>query len=265
MFNIEGGCYAKCIKLSEAHEPQIYRAIRFGAVLENVVMDGTMRTIDYDDASLTENTRVAYPLTYIDGAVLPSIGGHPNNVVFLTCDAFGVLPPISRLSPAQAMYHFLSGYTAKVAGTEKGVTEPQATFSACFGAPFLPLPPQRYATMLGKKLERHGAACWLVNTGWSGGGYGVGKRMNLKYTRAMVKAALAGELRDVSYEPDPVFGVSVPQSCPGVPSEVLTPRSTWVDGAAFDAKAKELAGLFNKNFATFDGVSSDIAGAAPKV
>ncbi len=264
VFNIEGGCYAKCIKLSQAQEPQIYDAIRFGSVLENVVMDDTTRAIDYDDATLTENTRAAYPLTHIDGAVLPSVGGHPKNVVFLTCDAFGVLPPISRLTPAQAMYHFLSGYTAKVAGTEKGVTEPQATFSACFGAPFLPLPPQRYATMLGEKLEKHGAACWLVNTGWSGGGYGVGKRMNLKNTRAMVKAALAGELNDVAFVPDPVFGVSVPQSCPGVPAEVLTPRSTWPDGAAYDAKAKELADLFNKNFATIDDVSSDIASAAPK-
>lgn len=264
VFNIEGGCYAKCIKLSQKQEPQIYDAIRFGSVLENVVMDDTSRTIDFDDDTLTENTRVAYPLTYIDGAVLPSVGGHPSNVVFLTCDAFGVLPPISRLSPAQAMYHFLSGYTAKVAGTEKGVTEPQATFSTCFGAPFLPLPPQRYATMLGEKLKRHGAACWLVNTGWSGGGYGVGQRMNLKHTRAMVRAALGGELDDVPYVPDPVFGVSVPQSCPGVPTEVLTPRSTWADGAGYDRKAKELANLFNENFATFEGVSSDVAAAAPK-
>ncbi len=265
VFNIEGGCYAKCIKLSPENEPQIYHAIRFGSVLENVVMDDSTREIDYDDATLTENTRVAYPLTYIDGAVRPSVGGHPKNVVFLTCDAFGVLPPISRLSPAQAMYHFISGYTAKVAGTEKGVTEPQATFSACFGSPFLPLPPQRYATMLGEKLERHGAACWLVNTGWSGGGYGVGKRMNLPHTRAMVKAALAGKLNDVSFVADPVFGVGVPQTCPGVPSEVLTPKATWANGADYDAKARELAGLFNKNFATFEGVSNEIANAAPKV
>jgi len=265
VFNIEGGCYAKCIKLSPEQEPQIYNAIRFGSVLENIVMDESTRQVDYDDGSRTENTRAAYPLTHIDGAVIPSIGKHPRNVVFLTCDAFGVLPPISRLTPAQAMYHFLSGYTAKVAGTEKGVTEPQATFSACFGAPFLPLPPERYAKMLGEKLQKHNAACWLVNTGWSGGGHGVGKRMNLQHTRAMVKAALAGALKDVAYVNDPVFGIGVPRSWPTVPTTVLTPKSTWSDGAAYDAKAKDLASLFNKNFATFDNVSAEIAAAGPKV
>ena len=197
--------------------------------------------------------------------MIPSVGGHPKNVVFLTCDAFGVLPPLSRLTPAQAMYHFLSGYTAKVAGTEAGVTEPQATFSTCFGAPFLPLPPQLYATMLGERLEKHQARCWLVNTGWSGGGAGVGKRINLPYTRAMVKAALSGLLDDgVAYAEDPVFGLSVPQSCPEVPSEVLTPRSTWRDPAAFDAKAKELAGLFRDNFKSFGDVDADVKHAGPR-
>jgi len=265
VFNIEGGCYAKCINLSAKYEPQIYQAIRFGAVLENVVMRPDDRSIDYADGSLTENTRAAYPLTHIEGAVMPSVGGHPKNVVFLTCDAFGVLPPISKLSREQAMYHFLSGYTAKVAGTEAGVTEPQATFSACFGAPFLPLAPQRYAEMLGERLDKHGANCWLVNTGWSGGPYGVGKRMNIAHTRAMVQAALSGGLDGVSYAPDPVFGIGVPQSCPDVPSEVLTPKSTWKDAAAYDAKARELAGLFNKNSAKFENVSADIAAAGPKV
>ena len=263
IFNIEGGCYAKCIKLSAEYEPQIYNAIRFGAVLENVVVDPATREIDFDDDTLTENTRAAYPLDFIDGAVVPSVGGHPKNIVFLTCDAFGVLPPISRLTPDQAMYHFLSGYTAKVAGTEAGVTEPEATFSACFGAPFLPLPPQRYATMLGERLEKHGSRCWLVNTGWSGGGYGVGKRMNLHHTRAMVKAALGGALDHVSYEKDPVFGLSIPQDCPGVPAEVLTPRKTWSNGAAYDAKAEELSKLFRKNFATLENAEAQLTAAGP--
>ncbi len=264
VFNIEGGCYAKCIKLSEEYEPQIYGAIRFASVLENVVFDKTTRTIDYDADDLTENTRAAYPLHYIRDAVIPSVGPHPRNVIFLTCDAFGVLPPISRLTPDQAMYHFLSGYTAKVAGTEAGVTEPQATFSTCFGSPFLPLPPQRYATMLGERLDEHKAQCWLVNTGWSGGGYGVGKRMNINHTRAMVKAALGGALDSVEFSEDPVFRVSVPKACPNVPSEVLTPRSTWSDGAAFDAKAKDLADRFVKNFKAFEGVSANIAAAGPR-
>ena len=263
VFNFEGGCYAKCIRLSEETEPQIYQAIRFGAVLENVDVDDATRAIDYDSDRLTENTRVAYPVDYIPNAVIPSVGGHPRNVVLLTCDAFGVLPPIAKLTPDQAMYHFLSGYTAKVAGTERGVTEPQATFSACFGAPFLPLPPQRYATMLGERLATHQATCWLVNTGWSGGAAGVGKRMSLPYTRAMVKAALSGSLDAVEYQRDAVFGLSVPQSCPEVPTGVLTPRSTWSDPSAYDTKAKELAGLFLENFKAFDGVSSDVIAAGP--
>jgi len=265
VFNIEGGCYAKCIKLTKGAEPQIFDAIRFGAVLENVVMDPKTRAIDYDSAELTENTRVAYPLTHIDNARLPSVAGHPNNVVFLTCDAFGVLPPISKLTREQAMYHFLSGYTAKVAGTEKGVTEPQATFSACFGAPFLPLPPEKYAEMLGERLSNHNADCWLVNTGWTGGECGVGKRMNLGYTRAMVAAALSGKLASVPFVEDPVFGLFVPTSCPEVPSTVLSPRATWSDPSAYDAKARELADLFTENFKAFDGASAEIVAAGPRV
>ncbi|MFQ5414018.1 MAG: phosphoenolpyruvate carboxykinase (ATP), partial [Phycisphaerae bacterium] len=264
VFNIEGGCYAKCIKLSESREPQIYRAIRFGTVLENVVVDEVTRAVDYDADGVTENTRAAYPLEHIENAVMPSTAGHPRNVVFLTCDAFGVLPPISRLTPEQAMYHFLSGYTAKVAGTEAGVTEPEATFSTCFGAPFLPLRPTTYANMLGERLARHKARCWLVNTGWSGGAYGVGRRMDLAHTRTMLKAALAGELDEVGVSVDPVFGVGVPRSCPGVPQDLLTPKATWRDGAAYDAKAAELARRFHDNFRGFEAVPGEIAAAGPK-
>ncbi len=263
VFNIEGGCYAKCIKLSKEQEPQIYSAIRHGSVLENVVMDDAGH-IDYDAADITENTRAAYPLEFIDGAVIPSVGGHPENVVFLTCDAFGVLPPVSRLTPDQAMYHFMSGYTAKVAGTEAGVTEPQATFSACFGAPFMPLPASKYATMLGERIAKHQATCWLVNTGWSGGPYGVGKRVNIHHTRAMVTAALDGSLTAAGFQIDPIFGFEVPKACDGVPAEVLTPKSTWSDGAAYDRKAKELAGLFAENFAMFKAVPSNVVAAGPK-
>ncbi len=265
VFNIEGGCYAKCIKLSLETEPQIYQAIKFGSVLENVVMDDATREIDYDATTLTENTRVAYPIDYINNAVIPSIGGHPKNVVFLTCDAFGVLPPISKLTPEQTMYHFLAGYTAKVAGTEEGVTEPQATFSSCFGEPFLPLPPQRYAAMLGERVEKYDVKCWLVNTGWTGGGYGVGRRMNLSHTRAMVKAAISGKLDDVEFVADPIFGVSTPTSCPSVPADVLTPRLTWADPQAYDAKAKELASLFAENVKTIKDLSEAIAAAGPQI
>ncbi len=265
IFNIEGGCYAKCIKLSQETEPQIFNAIKFGSVLENVVIDDATRVIDYHATTLTENTRVAYPLEYIDNAVIPSVGGHPKNIVFLTCDAFGVLPPISRLTPEQTMYHFLAGYTAKVAGTEAGVTEPQATFSSCFGAPFLPLPPQRYAAMLGERVERYNVKCWLVNTGWTGGGYGVGQRMNLPHTRTMVKAAISGKLDHVDFVTDPFFGVQTPVSCPGVPTEVLTPRLTWKDPQTYDAKAKELACLFAENVKTIDNLSEAIAAAGPQV
>jgi len=229
-----------------------------------VVADGATRAIDFDSAAITENTRAAYPLDYIPNAVIPSVGGHPNNIAFLTCDAFGVLPPIAKLTPDQAMYHFLLGYTARVAGTEAGVTEPQATFSTCFGAPFLPLPPERYATMLGERLAARHAHCWLVNTGWTGGGAGVGQRMNLRYTRAMVTAALSGKLNGVTYAKDPIFGLSIPQSCPDVPTDVLSPRSTWPNPSAYDAKAKHLTGLFSENFTKFEGVSGKVAAAGPR-
>jgi phosphoenolpyruvate carboxykinase (ATP) len=265
VFNFEGGCYAKCIRLSQEKEPEIWAAIRFGSVVENVVVDPTTRTVDYDDDSITENTRVAYPVDFIPGAMIPGIGGHPRTIVFLTADAFGVLPPIARLSRDQAMYHFISGYTAKVAGTEAGVTEPKATFSACFGAPFLPLHPSRYAEKLGRRLDQHDTAVWLVNTGWTGGPYGEGRRMDLKHTRAMVSAAIAGELDRVSYTRHPVFRVDVPKRVPGVPDRVLDPRSTWEDGAAYDAKASQLAVLFRKNFEKFGTVASEIAKAGPRV
>lgn len=264
VFNFEGGCYAKCIRLSKEQEPQIWNAIRFGTVLENVVMDVETRQLDFNSEAITENTRAAYPLDFIDNAQLPSVGGHPANVVFLTADAFGVLPPISRLTPPQAMFHFLSGYTAKVAGTERGLgKEPQATFSECFGAPFLPRPAAAYASLLGEKLRRHNAACWLVNTGWVGGPYGVGNRMKLAYTRAMLNAALAGQLHDVPTVPHPVFQVSVPQSCPGVPANVLDARGLWSDKNAYDHAVKDLAGRFNKNFQKFTGVAREILEAAP--
>jgi phosphoenolpyruvate carboxykinase (ATP) len=264
VFNFEGGCYAKCIKLSKEQEPQIWNAIRYGTVLENVVMDPETRALDFDSAALTENTRAAYPLEFIDNAQIPSVGGHPANVVLLTADAFGVLPPISRLTPAQAMYHFLSGYTAKVAGTERGLgNEPEATFSACFGAPFLPRPPAAYAALLGDKLRKHNATCWLVNTGWVGGPYGVGNRMKLAYTRAMLNAALAGELNNVPAVEHPIFRVAVPQSCPGAPARFLDARGMWADKSAYDHAAKDLADRFNKNFAKFSGVSQEILEAAP--
>src|SRR6187397_2117723 len=237
VFNFEGGCYAKVIKLSAEAEPQIYATTkRFGTILENVVIDPDLRTLDLDDASLTENTRSSYPITFIDNAELSGLGGHPTNVVMLTADAYGVLPPIARLTPEGAMYHFLSGYTAKVAGTEKGVTEPKATFSTCFGAPFLPLPPGRYATMLGEKIAKHNAKVWLVNSGWTGGAYGVGSRMKIAHTRAMINAALSGELDNVGFEVDPMFNLEIPKGCPNVPADVLQPKTTWADKSAYDAQ-----------------------------
>ncbi len=262
VFNFEGGCYAKCIRLSEKREPQIWSAIRFGSVLENVVIDELTRAIDYDDDAITENTRAAYPVEFIPGARIPGVGGHPKTVLFLTADAFGVLPPVCRLTAEQAMYHFVSGYTAKVAGTEAGVTEPTATFSACFGAPFLPLPPTRYAEMLGDQIDRHDTVVYLVNTGWTGGPYGEGERMRLRHTRAMVTAALDGDLRNVESTTHPVFGFAVPTQCPGVPAEVLNPRSTWADPQAYDDKAAHLAHLFRENFTHFD-VPTKIAAAGP--
>ena len=266
VFNFEGGCYAKTIRLSPEGEPEIYRATQmFGTILENVVLDEGTREIDFDDGSITENTRASYPIHYMPNAVIPGRAGHPSNVVFLTADAFGVLPPISRLTPEQAMYHFLSGYTAKVAGTERGVTEPVATFSACFGAPFLPRHPGVYAEMLGDRLREHGSKMWLVNTGWSGGGYGVGSRMKLGYTRAMVNAALRGDLDGAEFAAHPIFGMDVPTAVPGVPSEVLSPRDTWADRDAYDAAAKKLAGMFRQNFEQFaDQLSDDVGAAGPR-
>ncbi len=262
IFNFEGGCYAKCVNLTEEYEPQIFRAIRFGSVLENVILDEE-RKPDYFNISLTENTRAAYPVDFIENAVIPGIGGHPKNVMFLAADAFGVLPPISRLTPEQAMYHFLSGYTAKLAGTETGVKDPTPEFSACFGAPFLPLAPRFYAEMLGKRLRQHQSACWLVNTGWSGGKFGVGKRMSLRITRALVNAALDGRLDKVEFATEPAFGLSIPLSCPDVPAEILNPRNAWADKGAYDRTAADLAARFEANFEKFDA-SEAIRAAGPK-
>ena len=265
VFNFEGGCYAKTIRLSAEAEPQIYATTRrFGTVLENVMVDAETRALDLDDDRLTENTRAAYPIDFIDNAVASGQGGHPRNVVMLTADAFGVLPPISRLTPDGAMYHFLSGYTAKVAGTEKGVTEPKATFSTCFGAPFLPLAPSHYARMLGEKIARHQSRVWLVNTGWTGGPYGTGARMKIAHTRAMIGAALSGGLDNVPCERDPVFNLDVPTACPGVPSEVLKPRNTWANAADYDLQAAKLARMFVDNFRTFEGdVAAVVKAAGP--
>ncbi len=266
IFNFEGGCYAKTINLTEEKEPEIFHAIRPGALVENVNFYPGTNRINFDDAAITENTRVSYPLHFISNAVEPSIGGLPKNIFFLTCDAFGVLPPISKLTPGQAMYQFISGYTAKVAGTEAGVTEPKPTFSACFGAPFLPLHPGKYARMLGDKMQEHKVNVWMINTGWTGGPYGIGNRMKLKFTRAMITAALEGKLNTAAFEAHPVFGVAIPKECPGVPAEVLNPRNTWADKNAYDEKAKYLGGLFIKNFEKYaDGVSAEILAAAPKL
>ncbi|MCM3725482.1 phosphoenolpyruvate carboxykinase (ATP) [Neobacillus cucumis] len=258
VFNIEGGCYAKCINLSYEKEPQIFDAIRFGTVLENVVLNLESRIPDYDDGTLTENTRAAYPMEAIDNIIEPSIAGHPNTIVFLTADAFGVLPPIAKLTKEQAMYHFLSGYTSKLAGTERGVTSPEATFSTCFGAPFLPLPATRYAEMLGEKILEHNVNVFLVNTGWTGGEYGIGNRMKLSYTRAMVQAALEGELNLVETVKDKIFGLNIPVHVAGVPDEVLQPNKTWADQQAYEKKAKELAAKFHENFKKFADVPAEI-------
>ena len=267
VFNFEGGCYAKCIDLSAEKEPQIYAAIKGGALLENIKFVGDTNTVDYADGSITENTRAAYPIDYISNAKEPSYGGQPKNIFFLTCDAFGILPPISKLTKAQAMYHFISGYTAKVAGTEVGVTEPQTTFSACFGRVFLPLHPTKYAELLGKKLDAHPEVnVFLINTGWSGGAYGTGSRMKLSYTRAMITAAMNGELTNAEYVAHPVFGVLMPTTVPNVPSEILIPRNTWADKEAYDKKSNELAQLFVKNFDKYAAQANDeIRSAAPTV
>ena len=264
VFNFEGGCYAKCIHLNEDREPQIYNAIRPGALVENVrFFPGTDR-INFEDGSITENTRVSYPLHYIANVAEPSIGPAPKNIFFLTCDAYGVLPPISRLTPAQAMYQFISGYTAKVAGTETGITEPKPTFSACFGAPFLPLHPGRYAELLGNKIREQGVKVWMINTGWSGGAFGKGSRISLAHTRAMITAAVNGELDGMNYTPHPVFGMAMPSQCPGVPADLLDPRNTWSDPAAYDEMAGNLADWFNKNFEKYaGGVSKEVLQAAP--
>lgn len=267
VFNVEGGCYAKLIRLSPEAEPEIYATTRrFGSILENVVMDPVTRELDLDDDTLTENTRGAYPLAFIPNASTTGMAAHPSNIIMLTCDAFGVLPPIAKLTPQQAMYHFLSGYTAKVAGTELGVLEPQATFSTCFGAPFMALDPNVYANLLGEKIATHRVACWLVNTGWTGGPYGVGRRIAIGHTRAMVEAALNGVLSNAPTQTDPLFGLAAIRRCPGVPDELLDPRSTWKDTAAYEAKARELAVQFQRNFAPFaDRVSPEVRQAGPRL
>jgi len=265
-FNFEGGCYAKVISLSPEGEPEIYETTRrFGTILENVAMDMNTRHVNLDDASLTENTRAAYPITHIPNMTRTGKAGHPKHILMLTCDAFGVLPPLARLTPAQAMYHFLAGYTAKLAGTEAGIKEPQAAFSPCFGAPFMALPPTVYAKLLGDKIAKHKVDVWLINTGWSGGSYGQGERIKLKFTRAMVKAVLSGALTGAATNPDPVFGIAVPQCCPGVPDEIMNARNSWKDKDAYDRKAHELAAMFEKNFAENAGdASAEIKNAGPK-
>ncbi|KAA3620956.1 MAG: phosphoenolpyruvate carboxykinase (ATP) [Flavobacterium sp.] len=263
VFNFEGGCYAKVIDLTEENEPDIYRAIKPGAILENVIMDENGK-VDFSDTTITQNTRVSYPIYHIDNIQVPSIGHNPKNIFFLTADAFGVLPPISKLTPGQAAYHFISGYTAKVAGTEEGIDEPLPSFSACFGAPFMPLHPTKYAEMLSAKMKDAGVNVWLVNTGWTGGPYGTGKRMKLKYTRAMITAALEGKLAGVNYQVHPIFGLNIPQECPNVPSEVLNPKGTWADQEAYDRKAKQLAKSFKDNFEKFaEYANEEIMAGAP--
>ncbi len=264
VFNFEGGCYAKCVRLSRAGEPEIWDAIQFGTVLENVMLNASTGEADYNDISRTENTRAAYPVTYIPNALIPGLGGHPKTILFLTADAFGVLPPISRLTREQALYHFLSGYTSKLAGTERGVTEPEPNFSACFGAPFWPLPPMEYAEMLGRKLDQHGATVYLVNTGWIGGPYGIGHRMDLAQTRAMVHAALRGDLADTPTTVDPVFGLHIPLHVAGVPDSVLQPRATWPVPDEYDAAAHALAARFHANFDRFPQASEAVKAAGPK-
>ncbi|MDR3589427.1 MAG: phosphoenolpyruvate carboxykinase (ATP) [Negativicutes bacterium] len=263
VFNFEGGCYAKCINLSHKNEPQIWDAIKFGSVLENVVMDEATREVDYESEVLTENTRAAYPVDFIPNSIYPGVGGHPNTIVFLTADAFGVLPPIAKLSPEQAMYYFLSGYTSKLAGTERGITEPQATFSSCFGAPFLPLPPLVYAELLKEKISQHNTRVFLINTGWQGGAHGVGKRISIQHTRRMVAAALNGYLDFVDYVNHPTFNLSVPVKCPGVPDNILMPQNTWADQDAYWKTAERLANMFHKNFAKFSDMPAEVAQSGP--
>ena len=265
VFNIEGGCYAKAINLSAEKEPEIFNAIKFGTVLENVMFDADTHQVNYDSDEITENTRAAYPIEYIPNAKIPCVAGHPKNIIFLTCDAFGVLPPVSKLTPEQSMYHFISGYTAKVAGTEEGVTEPSATFSACFGAAFMVWHPSKYAELLADKMNTYKANAWLVNTGWSGGSYGTGSRMKLSFTRAIIDAIHNGGLDNVAFVKDARFGFEIPTSCPNVPTEILQPENTWKDKAAFNNTANKLVGLFNNNFKQFEeGCSAEIINAGPK-
>ncbi|MEM7105162.1 MAG: phosphoenolpyruvate carboxykinase (ATP) [Bacteroidota bacterium] len=265
VFNIEGGCYAKAIDLSEEKEPDIYHAIRFGTVLENVIYDEKTRKVDYSDTSITQNTRASYPIHYIDNIQMPCMAGHANHVIFLTCDAFGVLPPVSKLSPEQASYHFISGYTAKVAGTEMGVTEPQATFSACFGAAFMMWHPNRYAELLAEKIKKHNATAWLVNTGWTGGAYGTGSRIKLRYTRAIIDAIHNGDFKNVETITDIEFGFAIPVECPNVPSEILIPKNTWADKVAYEEAKAKLIGLFQDNFTDFASNTNEvIVNAGPK-
>lgn len=264
VFNIEGGCYAKAINLSAENEPDIYHAIRFGAILENVIYDEATRAVNYEDVRITQNTRASYPIRYIDNTQIPCVAGHPKNIIFLTCDAFGVFPPVSKLSPEQASYHFISGYTAKVAGTEMGITEPQATFSACFGAAFMMWHPNKYAELLARKLRDHRATAWLVNTGWTGGGYGEGSRIKLKYTRAIIDSIHQDAFMDVEWKKDEQFGFQVPVSCPGVPPELLWPKSTWNDPEQYEAVKEQLIQLFRENFRQFKSqVNADIIAAGP--
>ncbi len=265
VFNFEGGCYAKCINLNKEHEPQIWDAIKFGAVMENVILDEKTKTPDFSDDSLTENTRVAYPLDYIPGAVIPSVGPHPKVIIFLTADAFGVMPPIARLTKEGAMYHFMSGYTSKLAGTERGITKPKETFSKCFAAPFMPRVASVYAKMLGEKIENHGTRVYLINTGWSGGPYGVGERIKIQHTRAMVRAAINGTIEKSEFVHDDIFNLDIPTSCLGVPSEILDPRTTWQEKGAYDIAAKRLATLFVENFSKFENIPKKINDAGPRI
>jgi phosphoenolpyruvate carboxykinase (ATP) len=266
VFNIEGGCYAKCINLSAENEPEIYNAIRFGSVLENTVQDPVTHAVDFTDTSITQNTRCSYPIEYIENALIPCITDSPKNIIFLTCDAFGVLPPVSKLTPQQAMYHFISGYTAKVAGTEVGVSEPEATFSACFGAAFLVWHPTKYAELLAEKMTVHNSTAWLVNTGWSGGAYGVGSRISLKYTRSIIDAIHNGTLLQADYVKDDHFGLSIPKACEGVPGKILRPKGTWADCDQYDQMARKLAMSFKQNFSNYADKASDaVIAAGPKV
>jgi phosphoenolpyruvate carboxykinase (ATP) len=265
VFNFEGGCYAKCVDLTKEKEPEIFGAVKFGSLLENIEFYENTSTVDFSNISKTENTRVSYPINYINNAVEPSVGNIPKNIFFLTCDAYGVLPPISKLTPGQAMYHFISGYTAKVAGTEMGITEPTLTFSACFGKVFLPLHPTKYAELLGKKLKENKVNVWLINTGWSGGAFGVGSRMKLSYTRSMITAALTGKLDSIKYETLPIFGLQMPTECADVPTNILNPRNTWKDKDSYDTTANKLAASFIKNFEQYaSAANEEIMAAAPK-